>query len=232
MKKFVAFALCGLMILSGCGSMSKAGKGALIGTGAGAAAGAGIGALIGGEKGALIGAAIGGGVGAGTGAIIGDVMDKKAKDLAKNLRDADVEVVTDANGLKAIKVTFKSGIFFATGKSDLSEEAKTSLKNFTEDMADLKDTELFIWGHTDNTGSDEANAKVSLARANAVKDFLQKNGIAGSRMTTEGKSYSMPVASNETEAGRAANRRVELYVCADKNMVKACERTLKKQQNQ
>lgn len=229
MKKIITFAMCALVVFSSCATMSKTGKGALIGTGAGVAAGAGIGALIGGQKGALIGAAIGTAVGAGTGAIIGDVMDKKAKDLATKLRDAKVEVVEDANGLKAIKVTFNSGILFATGKSDLGDAAKTALKNFTEDISDLPNTNLTIWGHTDNTGSAEANDRVSLQRANAVSAYLQSCGIAAERLTAEGKSFNLPVADNATAEGRAANRRVELYVSADKNMVKAVERTLEKQ---
>lgn len=229
MKKVLGFALCGLVIFSGCSTMSKTGKGALWGTGAGLAAGAGIGALIGGERGAMIGAAIGTAVGAGTGAVIGDVMDKKAKDLTKKLRNATVELVKDANGLDAIKVTFDSGILFATGKSNLSDAAKTSLKDFTEDIADLPNTNLTVWGHTDNTGTAAANEKVSLQRAESVSAYLQECGISANRITAEGKSFNLPVADNKTEAGRAQNRRVELYVSADKNMVRAVENSLEKQ---
>ena len=222
MKKIITLALCGLMVFSSCGTMSNLGKGALIGTGAGAALGAGIGALIGGEKGAAIGAAAGAAVGAGTGAVIGDVMDRKAEELAE-IENAKVETITDANGLTAIKVTFDSGILFETGKSELSAEAKANLQLFATDMKDLEATDITVWGHTDNTGSASTNEKLSKKRADAVSAQLQKNGIASTRIIAEGKSFTMPVADNETVEGRAQNRRVELYITATEEMIKAAE---------
>ena len=188
----------------------------------GGAVGAGVGAAIGGDKGAAIGAAIGTAVGAGAGAIIGNVMDKKAEELAA-LEAAQVETVEDANGLKAIKVTFDSGILFATNKSNLSAEAKSNLKKFADEMKDLSDTDITIYGHTDNTGSAEVNERLSLQRANAVSAELQADGIAKSRITTEGKSFTMPVADNSTAEGRAQNRRVEVFISANQNMIAAAE---------
>ena len=126
MKKFVLMFLCGTMILSGCG-MTNTGKGPLMGSGAGAAIGAGLGYLIGKDgKGAAIGAAIGTAVGGGTGAIIGKKMDQKAEELAA-LENAQVETVEDVNGLKAIKVTFDSGILFDFNKATLKADAKRNL---------------------------------------------------------------------------------------------------------
>ena len=222
MKKIVLAAACCLAILTGCGNMSNLGKGALIGTGAGVAAGAGIGALIGGEKGAAIGAAIGTAVGAGAGAVIGDVMDRKAAELAA-IQDASVETVEDVNGLQAIKVTFDSGILFDTNKSNLSSEAKANLKTFSEKMQDMPDTQITIFGHTDNTGTAEVNQKLSQKRADAVATQLQNLGIDKGRIVSEGKSFDFPVADNATAEGRAQNRRVELFISADENMVKAAE---------
>ena len=121
--KSMAVALCAALVLAGCG-MSKTGQGALIGAGGGAALGAVIGALAGN---AAIGAAVGGAVGAGTGAIIGKKMDK-AKKEAEAIQNAQVEEVTDANGLEAVKMTFDSGILFKTGKSDLTADSKASLQ--------------------------------------------------------------------------------------------------------
>lgn len=221
MKKFASLLLCGAILVS-CG-ISNTGKGTLIGSGAGAALGAGIGYLIGGNgQAAAIGAAVGTAVGGGTGAVIGNQMDKKAKQLAE-LENAQVETVTDVNGLPGIKVTFDSGILFATNSAKLSEAAKANLKTFADDMKDLQDTDITIYGHTDNTGSDAVNEKLSLQRANSVSTLLQNNGIAKSRITAEGKSYSMPVATNETKEGRAQNRRVEVYISANENMIKAAE---------
>ncbi|MBR3386769.1 MAG: OmpA family protein [Bacteroidales bacterium] len=222
MKKFVLMFLCGTMIFSGCG-MSNTGKGSLIGSGAGAAIGAGLGYLIGKDgKGAAIGAAIGTAVGGGTGAIIGNKMDKKAEELAA-LENAQVETVTDVNGLKAIKVTFDSGILFDFNKATLKADAKRNLDKFASEMADLPDTDITVLGHTDNVGTAEANQKVSDNRANAVSNYLQGKGISKDRIIAEGHSYNDPVADNSTAEGRAQNRRVEIYISANENMIKAAE---------
>ena len=223
MKKFIAFFLCGAMILSGCSSMSNLAKDALIGTGSGAAVGAGVGALIGKDgKSAAIGAAIGTAVGATAGAIIGKKMDKKAEELAA-LEAATVETVEDANGLQAIKVTFDSGILFATNKANLSDASKNNLSKFAAQMVDLPETDITIYGHTDNTGTAAVNEKLSLQRAQSVADYLKVCGINGTRMTVEGKSFNEPVASNDTAEGRAQNRRVEVYITANENMIKEAE---------
>ena len=221
MKKLVSFLLCGAMLVS-CG-ISNTGKGTLIGSGAGAALGAGIGYLIGGDgKAAAIGAAVGTAVGGGAGAVIGNQMDKKAAQLAE-LENAQVETVTDVNGLKGIKVTFDSGILFDFNKSDLSFNAEAQLVKFAEDMADMKDTNINVYGHTDNIGTEAANKSVSTKRAKAVSSFLAKQGIAKDRLVAEGLGYDFPVASNDTEEGRAQNRRVEIYITANENMIKAAE---------
>jgi len=221
MKKIVSFVLCGALIV-GCG-MSNLGKGTLIGSGAGAAIGAGIGYLIGGDgKAAAIGAGIGTAVGAGTGALIGNKMDKKAAELAA-LEDAQVETVTDVNGLKAIKVTFDSGILFDFNKSALKPEAKASLDKFAEKMADMTETNINVYGHTDNKGTAEANKKVSNQRAETVAKYLIQKGIAKDRIVADGLSFDFPVADNDTEEGRAQNRRVEIYVSANEEMIHEAE---------
>ena len=224
MKKYIAILLCAIMLIPGCGNMSNTAKGGAIGSGAGAALGAGLGALIGHNgKGAAIGAAIGTAVGAGTGVIIGKKMDKKAEELARELENAQVETVTDVNGLEAIKVTFSSGILFPTGKSTLSTTSQKELSDFAAKMSDLVDTDITIYGHTDNTGSDAVNERLSLERADAVSAYLKRQGIASKRIDTQGLSYSMPVASNDTAEGRAQNRRVEIYITANPDMIKAAE---------
>ncbi len=221
MKKILSFILCGVL-LAGCG-MSKTASGSLIGGGAGAALGAGIGYLIGGDgTGAAIGAAIGTVVGTGSGAIIGKKMDEKAAALAE-LENAQVETVTDVNGLKAIKVTFDSGILFDFNKSTLKAAAKEQLDKFAVEMADMPETNFTIYGHTDNVGSEQANQKVSAQRAESVEKYLRGKGIDKDRMTAEGLSYNFPVADNDTEAGRAQNRRVEIYISANEEMVKEAE---------
>ncbi|MGM9781301.1 MAG: OmpA family protein [Candidatus Cryptobacteroides sp.] len=229
MKKVsIIIATC-IMVLAptSCGtlkSLNNAQKDALIGTGAGAAIGAGIGALIGKDgKGAAIGAAIGSAVGAGTGAVIGKKMDEKAAALAQEMENAQVETITDANGLQAIKVTFESGILFPTNGTSLSVEAKNQLATFSTQMKDLQDTDITIFGHTDNTGSASVNERISLQRAESVASYLQSRGINASRIHYEGRSFNDPVADNDTAEGRAKNRRVEVYVTANENMIKAAE---------
>jgi len=221
MKKILSILVCGTLLV-GCG-MSNTGSGALIGSGAGAALGAGIGYLIGGDgTSAAIGAALGTAVGAGTGVIIGKKMDEKAAELAE-LENAQVETVTDVNGLPAIKVTFDSGILFDFNKSTLKPVAKTQLDKFAAEMNDMPETNFTIYGHTDNVGTAKANEKVSAQRAQSVENYLKTKGIAKNRMTAEGLSYNFPVADNDTEAGRAQNRRVEIYITANEEMVKEAE---------
>lgn len=222
MKKVLTVLLSVALVFSatGCASWSKTANGGLIGGGAGAAIGAGIGVLLGGDaESAAIGAALGAGVGGGAGAIIGNRMDKKAEELAA-LEAAKVEEVTDVNGLKGIKVTFDSGILFGFNSSNLSDESKETLGKFADTMKDMTETDITIYGHTDNVGTEEANQKVSAKRADAVATYLKKCGMDKDRIITQGMSFSMPVASNDTEEGRAQNRRIEIYITANENMIK------------
>ena len=220
MKKIIAFALCGAVIFSGCSSMNKAGKGTLWGAGGGAIAGAALGYLIGGDlKSAAIGATAGTAVGATTGAVIGQKMDKKAAELAA--LNAKVETF-EINGLQAIRVTFDNGILFNTNSTTLSEDAQKSLQQFASAMTDLPDTDITVWGHTDNTGTAAVNERISKQRAVAVEKCLAQAGLKN-KITAEGKSFDLPVASNDTAEGRAQNRRVEVYVTANEAMIKAAE---------
>ncbi|MDE6438408.1 MAG: OmpA family protein [Muribaculaceae bacterium] len=207
------------MLMTGCSSMTNTGKGALIGGGGGGALGAGIGALIGGGKGAGIGAAIGSAVGAGAGALIGRKMDKQAEELKKQLAEADVETVTDQNGLQAIKVTFPGGILFPTNGTSLSANAKTELSQFATSLMQNPDTDVQIYGFTDNTGSMEVNTRVSNGRAESVLSYLVNSGVAPTRVRAQGVPMADYVASNATAEGRAQNRRVEIYITADKQMI-------------
>lgn len=212
------------LVFSSCDSLNQAAKGALIGTGSGAAIGAGIGGLIGKDgKSAGIGAAIGGAVGATVGTIIGKKMDKAAAEAAQ-VEGAQVETVADANGLKAVKVTFDSGILFAFNSSNLNTESKASLSKFAKILVNNPTMDIAVYGHTDNVGTLAANQKVSKDRANAVSNYLMGQGANRSQMKmVEGLDYSMPVASNETAAGRAENRRVEVYMYASEKMIQDAE---------
>jgi outer membrane protein OmpA-like peptidoglycan-associated protein len=214
--KSIAVALCATLVLAGC-NMSNTAKGTMIGAGGGAAVGAVIGAIAGNTA---VGAAIGTAVGAGTGAIIGKKMDK-AKKEAEAVKSAQVETITDANGLEAIKVTFDSGILFATNKADLNAASKASLTQFAEVLKENKDMDIAIFGHTDNTGTDAVNNPLSKNRAQSVSKFLKSQGVSSSQIKTiDGQGSKNPVADNSTAEGRKQNRRVEVYMYASEQMIK------------
>lgn len=222
-KTLCAAILAAGMLLTGCNSMTNTGKGALIGGGGGGALGAGIGALIGGGKGAAIGSGIGAAVGAGAGALIGNRMDKQAAKLKEQLANADVETVKDANDLTAIKVTFPGGILFPTNGTTLSATAQTELAQFAASLKENPNTNVQIYGFTDNTGTMAVNQRVSTGRADSVLSYLAQCGIAPTRLTAQGVPMADYVATNDTPAGRAQNRRVEIYVSADQEMIKQAE---------
>ena len=224
MKKSLCVLLSVLLMLgvSGCGSMNNATKGGLLGGGGGAAIGAGIGALIGKGKGAAIGGAIGAVAGGVAGTLIGKKMDKQAAELAR-IAGAQVDTVTDVNGFEAIKVTFDNGILFGFNSSKLDQSAETSLNEFAKSLINNPQTDVQIYGHTDNVGTRAANEKVSAARATEVKNFLTNAGVPSARMTSQGLAYDYPVASNDTELGRAQNRRVEIYITANEEMIQSAQ---------
>lgn len=225
MKKnlfYLAVILSAAILFNGCASMKNSTKGGLIGGAAGAAVGAGVGAIAGDKQGAVIGAAVGTAVGSTAGVLIGKKMDKQKAELEK-IEGAKVETVTDVNNLQAIKVTFESGILFATGKSNLSDDSKTALTNFANSLKNTPETDVAINGHTDNTGSRSTNEKLSLQRAQAVADFLAANGIPAERTTVAGFAYDQPIADNSTAEGRTQNRRVEIFITANETMIQQAE---------
>ncbi|MDR0825538.1 MAG: OmpA family protein [Prevotella sp.] len=202
------------LLLPSCGASDTV-KGGGIGAGAGGALGAGIGAIIGGGKGAAWGAGIGAVVGGSAGAIIGNKMDKQKKELEK-INGAQVESINDG---QAIKVTFESGILFATNSSTLSSASQSALSNFAASLNSNPDTDVQIYGHTDNTGSDAVNNPLSEKRAQSVYNFLQTKGVSGKRMVSQGFGSTQPVADNSTTAGRSQNRRVEVYILPNEKML-------------
>ncbi len=229
--KLISCVLAAGMLFASC-NWSNTGKGALIGGTSGAAVGAGIGAIFGKGKGAAIGAAVGAAVGTTAGALIGKKMDKAAEE-AKQIEGAEVAQVTDANGLQAVKVTFDSGILFATSGSTLSTSAKSSLNKFANDVLKQNtDMDVAIYGYTDNTGwknstteqSQQKNIDLSQKRAQGVASYLENCGVSASQIKSiEGLGEADPVADNSTAAGRQENRRVEVYLYASQEMIQQAE---------
>lgn len=209
-----AVALGIAVLFSGCGASNTV-KGTGIGAGAGAGVGAGIGAIIGGSKGAAWGAGLGAVLGGSAGAVIGNKMDKQKKEL-EQIQGAQVETVNDG---QAIKVTFESGILFPTNSSTLSAASKNSLGQFAISLINNPDTDVKIYGHTDSTGSDAINNPLSERRAAAVYSYLLGQGVSAGRLTSQGLGSLQPVADNSTAAGRAQNRRVEVYILPNATMI-------------
>lgn len=204
-----------IISMTGCNANNTV-KGTGIGAGGGAAVGAGIGALIGGGKGAAWGAGIGSVLGGSAGAIIGNKMDKQKKEL-EQINGAQVESINDG---QAIKVTFESGILFATNSSTLNNASQNSLSTFAQSLNSNPDTYVEIYGHTDSSGNDNINIPLSERRAQSVYNYLVTKGVAGTRMASKGMGSSQPVADNSTVAGKAQNRRVEIYILPNEKMIR------------
>lgn len=204
--KALPIVLCLSLTLMGCANMSKTGKGAAIGAGAGAAVGAIIGKATGKTAtGAIVGAAVGG----TAGAIIGKQMDKQAEELEAELEGAEVERVGEG-----IQVTFDSAILFEVNSYDLSGDAKDNLVNLASSLMDYPNTELIIAGHTDSSGPEDYNQKLSEQRADAAATELVKKGVPADRISIVGHGESEPKSSNDTAFGRQQNRRVEVAIFA------------------
>jgi len=192
--------------------MSNTQKGAATGAVAGGALGAIIGKKAGNTAvGVLAGAALGG----VAGGLIGKKMDKQAAEIERTV--AGAEVIKADEG---IIVKFDSGILFDFDKTDLKPDAKTNIAKLVENLNDNPDTDILVIGHTDNKGTDAYNQGLSERRAKSVKSYAVSQGLAGRRIKTEGKSFHEPIADNNTEAGRAQNRRVEIVIVANDKMRK------------
>ncbi len=198
-------------LLSGCGA-SNATKGGAIGAGAGGV----IGGVIGHQSGnTAVGAIIGAAVGGTAGALIGNHMDKQAAELQKDLEGATVQRVGEG-----ILITFHSGLQFDLNSSSLTSSTKENLTALSSTLKKYDDTDIIIEGHTDNTGEDAYNQKLSEKRAVSVEDYLVTQGVADKRITTKGYGEQQPLNTNTTDEERRLNRRVEVAIYANKEMKK------------
>ena len=231
--KTLVVALCASLMLTACGEWSNAAKGGTIGGGSGAALGSIVGYLLSKNgKGTAIGAAVGAAVGTGAGLYIGNRMDK-AKKAAAAVENAKAELLEGPNGMKYVKVTFDSGILFATGNATLTPTAKSSLNKFaTQVLAANTDMDVAIMGYTDNApwrgvSAEQSGAKhqaLSLDRANSVFNYLVQNGARTAQIKeVKGLGEEYPVADNSTAAGKSQNRRVEIYLVASQQLINQAE---------
>lgn len=195
-----------MALTTGCGT-SKAVRGGAIGAGTGGV----LGGVIGNQAGnTALGAIIGAAVGGTTGALIGRHMDKQAEEMQRDLQNARIERVGEG-----IKITFDSGILFDYDSAALVGPAMASIDDLVVILNRYPDTNIVVEGDTDSSGSDSYNQGLSERRAWAVANRLMAGSVSGSRISTLGLGESNPVASNETDAGRRLNRRVEIAIFAN-----------------
>lgn len=210
-KQMMIVAGLSTLLLAGCTTNPytgerETGKSAIYGLG-GAAAGAAIGAATSSSddraKGALIGATVGGAAGAGYGYYV----DQQEARLRQELRGTGVQVVRNGENLQLI---MPGNITFASGSSDISSGFYPTLNSLVKVFQEFDKNGIEIVGHTDSTGSDDLNMRLSRDRAQSVASYLASQGISSARVSATGYGSSQPIASNDTAQGRAQNRRVEI----------------------
>lgn len=209
---FIGAALAALVTTSACTTDPETGqrtisKTALGGIG-GALGGYLLGDIVGGrndrtEK--LLGAGIGGLAGAGVGAY----MDKQERDLRARTAGTYVQVIRQGDDLV---LNIPSGITFAYDSATVQPQFQRTLDQVADTLGQYNQTYIDVYGHTDSTGSDSYNQTLSQRRATSVADYLSSHGVQSARIGTRGYGESQPIASNDTDAGRAANRRVEVKI--------------------
>jgi outer membrane protein OmpA-like peptidoglycan-associated protein len=220
MKKIVVLGLSSLFVFSllftSCDSVKNANN-TQKGVGIGAVAGGVLGAIIGNNTklGTAAGAAIGAAVGGGTGALIGNKMDKQAREIDQALPGADVERVGEGIRL----VLKEDAVRFDLNKSTLTSQAKANLDKLVPVFNSYADTNIEIFGYTDSTGKPEYNLTLSQKRAETVKMYLISKGLVSSRFKTSGYGIADPIATNDTKEGQSQNRRVEFAITANSKMI-------------
>ncbi len=217
MRKMVAVVAAAAFALSACESMDDQQRRTATGAGVGAAAGAAIGAIAN-DSNRGRGAAAGAAIGAAAGALGGYVWNKRMEDQQKQIQQqtqgTGVEVTRTADN--RLQINIPSDVSFDVGQAAIRPNFRPVLDSFAQSLAQNPSTTVTIVGHTDSTGSPSINEPLSLQRADATRDYLATRGVASNRFTVDGRGAREPVAGNDTDAGRARNRRVEIFL-GDRN---------------
>ena len=192
--------------LAGCADLSAEQRGTAQGAGIGAAAGAVLSSITGGRAGT--GAVIGGALGALGGNLWSKKMADKQRAMEQATAGTGIEVSRTPDN--QLKLQVPSDISFAVGRADLQPALRPVLDQFAHGLDAT--VRVRIVGHTDSTGSDAINDPLSLARARTVRDYLQDGGVPTGRLEITGRGAREPVADNGSDAGRAKNRRVEIFL--------------------
>ncbi len=210
-------------LFTGCESVKNTNntqRGAAIGAVGGAILGGVLGNNLGKGGNGALGAVLGGVVGGVAGGVIGNKMDKQAREIETSVPGAKVERVGEG-----IKLTLgENAVRFDTNKATLTAGAKANLDKLVSVFNQYPDTNIQIYGYTDNTGTPEYNLKLSDQRAASVRSYLAGKGINNSRFTTTGLGIADPIATNDTVEGRSLNRRVEFAITANEKMVQDAQK--------
>ena len=192
-----------VLLVSGCADMSDAQRSAAIGAGVGALAGVAIG-----DSGKS--AAVGAGVGALGGYIWSTQMAKKKAAMEQATAGTGVAVTQTADN--QLKLEIPSDISFDTGRAAIKSNLRPVLDQFAQGLSGQPNTEVRIVGHTDSTGSDAINNPLSINRAASARDYLIPRGVDSHRIQIDGRGSHEPIADNNSDAGRAKNRRIEMFL--------------------
>jgi len=212
-RRIFVSSLCAvsLLSLSACVTDPNTGQQKVSRTALGAGGGALVGLLLGGLIGGGTGRIIGAGIGGIAGGAVGYTMDKQIKQLREQTAGSGVDVSPTDNGA-AILVNLPNGVTFDTDSTLIKPAFRDTLDRVAQSMVQYPDSLIDVYGHTDSTGSDSYNQTLSENRARAVADYLASRGVNAARIRSQGRGESQPVASNATEEGRSANRRVEIKI--------------------
>lgn len=212
MYKFFAVALAGAVGLSGCANMNEVQRGTATGAGIGAGLGAVLGAATGdgGGRRAATGAVVGGAAGAVIGNIWSSRMEQQKRTMEQATQGTGVQVTQTPDN--RLKLDIPTDISFDTNRSDIKPNFRPILDKFAASLVENPYSRVNIIGHTDSTGGDAINNPLSVNRAAHTRDYLVSRGVASNRISIDGRGSREPVASNDTDANRARNRRVEIFV--------------------
>ena len=152
---------------------------------------------------------LGAGIGGIAGAAVGSYMDKQEREMRARTAGTDVQVVRQGDDLL---LNIPSGINFAYNSANVEPQFRATLDRVAGVLSEYNQSYIDVYGHTDSTGSDAYNQTLSERRAASVADYLSRHGVQAARIATRGFGETQPIASNETEEGRAANRRVEIKI--------------------
>ena len=209
MRKHLLIGVTAVVVLAtGCANMDDTQRRTATGAGVGALAGAVIGSATGGRAGT--GAVVGAGVGALGTYIWSQNMERQKRDMEQATRGTGIAVSQTADN--QLMLNIPSDISFAVGRSDIQSNFAPVLDQFAASLRNNPNTDVRIVGHTDSTGTDAINNPLSMDRAASTRSYLAGRGVDSRRIMIEGMGERYPIASNDTNDGRARNRRVEIFV--------------------